>query len=148
VLENGPSRVLGLKPKLGRSPARLHLLAICVIQDGRLGANAGRTKPAAGLLGPETLAFHPHPRRTPSESADRNPMRAAPPRALAPAPRNHLPLGTSAATQRWRPYQVPTPRLLPSLPPFPLVGHTPRVLMQGRRKSRRRTPTRIPLYSY
>jgi hypothetical protein len=28
------------------------------------------------------------------------------------------------------------------------VGHTPRVLMQGRRKSRRRTPTRIPLYSY
>jgi hypothetical protein len=39
--------------------------------------------------------------------------------------------------------------------PFPLpridqviVGHTPRVLMQGRRKSRRRTPTRIPLYSY
>jgi hypothetical protein len=28
-----------------------------------------------------------------------------------------------------------------------LVGHTPRVLMQGRRKSRRRTPTRIPLYS-
>jgi hypothetical protein len=27
------------------------------------------------------------------------------------------------------------------------VGHTPRVLMQGRRKSRRRTPTRIPLYS-
>jgi hypothetical protein len=30
----------------------------------------------------------------------------------------------------------------------PTVGHTPRVLMQGRRKSRRRTPTRIPLYSY
>jgi hypothetical protein len=29
-----------------------------------------------------------------------------------------------------------------------VVGHTPRVLMQGRRKSRRRTPTRIPLYSY
>jgi hypothetical protein len=29
-----------------------------------------------------------------------------------------------------------------------IVGHTPRVLMQGRRKSRRRTPTRIPLYSY
>jgi hypothetical protein len=28
------------------------------------------------------------------------------------------------------------------------VGHTPRVLMQGRRKSRRRTPTRSPLYSY
>jgi hypothetical protein len=28
------------------------------------------------------------------------------------------------------------------------VEHTPRVLMQGRRKSRRRTPTRIPLYSY
>jgi hypothetical protein len=28
------------------------------------------------------------------------------------------------------------------------VGHRPRVLMQGRRKSRRRTPTRIPLYSY
>jgi hypothetical protein len=28
------------------------------------------------------------------------------------------------------------------------VGHTPRVLMQGRKKSRRRTPTRIPLYSY
>jgi hypothetical protein len=28
------------------------------------------------------------------------------------------------------------------------VGYTPRVLMQGRRKSRRRTPTRIPLYSY
>jgi hypothetical protein len=28
------------------------------------------------------------------------------------------------------------------------VGHTPRVLMQGRRKSRRQTPTRIPLYSY
>jgi hypothetical protein len=28
------------------------------------------------------------------------------------------------------------------------VGNTPRVLMQGRRKSRRRTPTRIPLYSY
>jgi hypothetical protein len=30
----------------------------------------------------------------------------------------------------------------------PSIGHTPRVLMQGRRKSRRRTPTRIPLYSY
>jgi hypothetical protein len=29
-----------------------------------------------------------------------------------------------------------------------IVGHTPWVLMQGRRKSRRRTPTRIPLYSY
>jgi hypothetical protein len=29
-----------------------------------------------------------------------------------------------------------------------LVGHTPRVLMQGRKKSRRRTPTRISLYSY
>jgi exonuclease III len=29
-----------------------------------------------------------------------------------------------------------------------IVGHTPRVLMQGRRKSRRRTPTRIPMYSY
>jgi hypothetical protein len=29
-----------------------------------------------------------------------------------------------------------------------LVGHTPRVLMQGRKKSRRRTPTTIPLYSY
>jgi hypothetical protein len=28
------------------------------------------------------------------------------------------------------------------------VGHTPRVFMQGRRKSRRRPPTRIPLYSY
>jgi hypothetical protein len=28
------------------------------------------------------------------------------------------------------------------------VGHTPQVLMQGRRKSRRRTPTRIPLYFY
>jgi hypothetical protein len=28
------------------------------------------------------------------------------------------------------------------------VGHTPRVLMQGRKKSRRRTPTRIPLYFY
>jgi hypothetical protein len=28
------------------------------------------------------------------------------------------------------------------------VGHTPRVLMQGRKKSRRRTPTIIPLYSY
>jgi hypothetical protein len=28
------------------------------------------------------------------------------------------------------------------------VGHTPRVLMQGRKKGRRRTPTRIPLYSY
>jgi hypothetical protein len=28
------------------------------------------------------------------------------------------------------------------------VGHTPRVIMQGRKKSRRRTPTRIPLYSY
>jgi hypothetical protein len=28
-----------------------------------------------------------------------------------------------------------------------IVGHTPRVLMQGRRKSRRRTTTRIPLYS-
>jgi hypothetical protein len=28
------------------------------------------------------------------------------------------------------------------------VGHTPRVLMQGRKKSRRRTPTRIPMYSY
>jgi hypothetical protein len=29
-----------------------------------------------------------------------------------------------------------------------LVRHTPRVLMKGRRKNRRRTPTRIPLYSY
>jgi hypothetical protein len=28
------------------------------------------------------------------------------------------------------------------------VGHTPRVLMQGRKKSRRQTPSRIPLYSY
>jgi hypothetical protein len=28
------------------------------------------------------------------------------------------------------------------------VGHTPRVLMQGRKNSRRRTPSRIPLYSY
>jgi hypothetical protein len=25
------------------------------------------------------------------------------------------------------------------------IGHTPRVLMQGRKKSRRQTPTRIPL---
>jgi hypothetical protein len=29
-----------------------------------------------------------------------------------------------------------------------VVGHTPRVLMQGRKNSRRRTPGRIPLYSY
>jgi hypothetical protein len=28
------------------------------------------------------------------------------------------------------------------------VGHTPRVLMQGKKNSRRRTPGRIPLYSY
>jgi hypothetical protein len=28
------------------------------------------------------------------------------------------------------------------------VGHTPRVLMQGRKNSRRRTPSKIPLYSY
>jgi hypothetical protein len=28
------------------------------------------------------------------------------------------------------------------------VEHTPRVLMQGRKNSRRRTPGRIPLYSY
>jgi hypothetical protein len=28
------------------------------------------------------------------------------------------------------------------------VGHTPRVPMQGRKNSRRRTPSRIPLYSY
>jgi hypothetical protein len=28
------------------------------------------------------------------------------------------------------------------------VGHTPRVLMQGRKKSRRRTPTIISMYSY
>jgi hypothetical protein len=28
------------------------------------------------------------------------------------------------------------------------VGHTPRVLVQGRKNSRRRTPGRIPLYSY
>jgi hypothetical protein len=28
------------------------------------------------------------------------------------------------------------------------VGHTPRVLMQGRKNCRRRTPGRIPLYSY
>jgi hypothetical protein len=28
------------------------------------------------------------------------------------------------------------------------VGHTPRVLMQGRKNSRRQTPSRIPLYSY
>jgi hypothetical protein len=28
------------------------------------------------------------------------------------------------------------------------VGHTPRVLMQGRKNSRRWTPGRIPLYSY
>jgi hypothetical protein len=30
----------------------------------------------------------------------------------------------------------------------PVVGHTPRVLMQGRKNSRRRSPSRIPLYSY
>jgi hypothetical protein len=36
----------------------------------------------------------------------------------------------------------------PSVPKGDLVGHTPRVIMQGRRKSRRWTPTRIPLYSY
>jgi hypothetical protein len=30
----------------------------------------------------------------------------------------------------------------------PIVGHTPRVLMQGRKNSRRPTPTKIPLYSY
>jgi hypothetical protein len=29
-----------------------------------------------------------------------------------------------------------------------VVVHTPWVLMQGRRNSRRWTPTRIPLYSY
>jgi hypothetical protein len=29
-----------------------------------------------------------------------------------------------------------------------VVGHTPRVLMQGRKNSRRRTSSRIPLYSY
>jgi hypothetical protein len=28
------------------------------------------------------------------------------------------------------------------------VGHTPRVLVQGRKNSRRQTPSRIPLYSY
>jgi hypothetical protein len=32
------------------------------------------------------------------------------------------------------------------LPPH--VVYTPRVLMQGRKKGKRRTPTRIPLYSY
>jgi hypothetical protein len=54
--------------------------------------------------------------------------------------------------------RVKGPRTNPSTSSMPLglhnvarvasVGHTPRVLVQGRRKSRRRTPTRIPLYSY
>jgi hypothetical protein len=35
-----------------------------------------------------------------------------------------------------------------SLVRFLPVGHTPRVLMQGRKNSRRQTPSRIPLYSY
>jgi hypothetical protein len=34
------------------------------------------------------------------------------------------------------------------VPATHVVGYTPRVLMQGRRKSRRQIPTRIPLYSY
>jgi hypothetical protein len=36
----------------------------------------------------------------------------------------------------------------PEGPKASIVGHTPQVLMQGRKKSRRRTPSRIPLYSY
>jgi hypothetical protein len=38
--------------------------------------------------------------------------------------------------------------ILSSFPRKAIVGHTPRVLMQGRKNSRRRTPARIPLYSY
>jgi hypothetical protein len=51
-----------------------------------------------------------------------------------------LTLAGFASMPRWLTMK---PRSLPDG-----VGHTPRVLMQGRRKSRRRTPTRIPLYSY
>jgi hypothetical protein len=75
--------------------------------------NTGTTKLRQPPRVPQTLAtrpFDPHPRRTHSD-----PMRAAPPRAPAPAPRTHPP-------QRRRPYQIPTPRLLPSLPPFPTAA--------------------------
>jgi hypothetical protein len=107
-----PAPKLGWRPE----PTHLRLQAFCTVhQDGWLGAKSRNNKTDGSLPrspNPSDSAFDPHPRRTHGESTGQNPMRAAPPRASAPAPRNHPP-------QRWRPYQIPTPRLLPSLPPFP-----------------------------
>jgi hypothetical protein len=76
--------------------------------------NKNRRQPP-GSPNPNQSAFDPHPPPHPERVAGRNPMRAVPPRAPAPAPRNHLP-------QRRRPYQVLTPWSLPSLPPFPTAA--------------------------
>jgi hypothetical protein len=110
-----------LAPKLGRRPEPSSPAPPSILhRSSRWTAgshsrkNKNRRQPP-GSPNPSDSADDPHPRRTPSESAGRNPMRAAPPRALAPAPRNHPP-------QRRQPYQIPTPRLLPSLPPFPTAA--------------------------
>jgi hypothetical protein len=81
---------------------------------------------------------------------------------MTPPSRSLLPLSHCAAAAAFSP--LPSPPLPPPTPRHTLgatsttpltarsgeggVWHSPRVLMQGRRKSRRRTPTRIPLYSY
>jgi hypothetical protein len=46
-------------------------------------------------------------------------------------------LGAVVVAPPWKPLDEPRR--------VEIVGHTPRVLMQGRKKSRRQTPTRIPL---
>jgi hypothetical protein len=78
--------------------------------------NAGTTKPTAASPGPpnpsDSAFVDPHPRRTHSD-----PMRAAPPRAPAPAPRTHPHNGgdpTKSQPRACFPPYLPSPRPRPS----------------------------------
>jgi hypothetical protein len=87
--------------------------------------NKNRRQPP-GSPNPSQSAFDPHPPPHPERVAGRNPMRAAPPRAPAPTPRNHP---TTAAT-------------LPS--PNPAGAYLPTSLPHGRGHPTPRSGIRIP----
>jgi hypothetical protein len=55
------TRVLGLKPKMGWSPARLRLLAIWTVHPRWTAGSQYRRNKSAGLPRHQTLAISPHP---------------------------------------------------------------------------------------
>jgi hypothetical protein len=118
--------VQGPKMKLGRSPARCASFPFGpFIQDGRLGVNTSGTKHhgLGRLPATQTLATSPLTPPHPSQSAGRNPMRAAPPRAPAPASRNYLLLEPPPRHSGGDPPRHAVASL-PTSPPWPRLFHT------------------------